>query len=140
VVRQRRLARLLLRSYAPVDGAACAPEQALFDAHRMASRRYLALLTPPFFVAISLRSLFLPPPDAATLAAVASPARPSFALLLEVYKAVQRPFALVPKGWWQSAVSLGRWTLVGCTVSPAFDFAGFELAPPDWRPTPRGST
>jgi predicted cupin superfamily sugar epimerase len=50
----------------------------------------------------------------------------------------QRPFAMVPKGWWQSAVSLGRWTLVGCTVSPAFDFAGFELAPPDWRPTPRG--
>ena len=89
------LARLLLRSYAPVDGAACAPEQALFDAHRMASRRYLALLTPPFFVAISLRSLFLPPPDAATLAAVASPARPSFALLLDVYKAVQRPFALM---------------------------------------------
>lgn len=48
----------------------------------------------------------------------------------------QRPFALVPKGWWQSAVSLGRWTLVGCTVSPAFEFAGFELAPPDWRPSP----
>jgi predicted cupin superfamily sugar epimerase len=47
---------------------------------------------------------------------------------------------VVPKGWWQSATSLGRWTLVGCTVSPAFDFAGFELAPPDWRPTPRGST
>ncbi|NMJ40813.1 cupin domain-containing protein [Roseomonas sp. JC162] len=49
----------------------------------------------------------------------------------------QRPFAIVPKGWWQSAVSLGRWTLVGCTVSPAFDFAGFELAPPDWRSRPR---
>jgi predicted cupin superfamily sugar epimerase len=30
----------------------------------------------------------------------------------------QRPFALVPRGWWQSAVSLGRWTLVGSTVSP----------------------
>ena len=52
-------------------------------------------------------------------------------------RAGQRPFALVPAGWWQTAVSLGRWTLVGCTVSPAFDFAGFELAPPDWRPTPR---
>ncbi|MFM8616927.1 MAG: cupin domain-containing protein, partial [Alphaproteobacteria bacterium] len=47
---------------------------------------------------------------------------------------------LVPQGWWQSAVSLGRWSLVGCTVSPAFDFAGFELAPSDWRPTPRGNT
>ena len=48
----------------------------------------------------------------------------------------QRPFAVVPKGWWQSAVSLGRWTLMGCTVCPAFDFAGFELAPPGWRPMP----
>lgn len=51
----------------------------------------------------------------------------------------QRPQAIVPAGAWQSAVSLGRWTLVGCTVAPGFDFAGFELAPPDWRPTPRGS-
>lgn len=49
----------------------------------------------------------------------------------------QRPFLMVPRGVWQSAASLGRWTLVGCTVSPAFDFAGFEMAPPDWRPTPR---
>jgi predicted cupin superfamily sugar epimerase len=23
---------------------------------------------------------------------------------------------------------LGDWTLVGCTVAPGFDFAGFELA------------
>jgi len=43
---------------------------------------------------------------------------------------------IVPKGHWQAATSLGRWTLVTCTVSPAFQFAGFELAPPDWRPTP----
>ncbi|HEV7458601.1 MAG TPA: cupin domain-containing protein [Roseococcus sp.] len=49
----------------------------------------------------------------------------------------QRPFVMVPRGVWQSATSLGRWTLAGCTVCPAFDFAGFELAPPDWRPTPR---
>jgi predicted cupin superfamily sugar epimerase len=46
----------------------------------------------------------------------------------------ERPFALVPPGWWQSAVPLGRWTLVGCTVAPAFRFDGFELAPPGWRP------
>mgnify|MGYP002623264687 FL=1 len=46
----------------------------------------------------------------------------------------QRPFVLVPKGWWQGARPLGAWTLVGCTVSPAFDFAGFEMAPPGWRP------
>lgn len=40
----------------------------------------------------------------------------------------------VPTGTWQSARSDGAWTLVGCTVAPAFEFAGFELAPPDWRP------
>jgi predicted cupin superfamily sugar epimerase len=51
----------------------------------------------------------------------------------------QRPQLVVPAGWWQSATSLGAWTLVGCTVSPGFDFAGFELAPPGWRPTPRAS-
>ncbi|MGP1397800.1 MAG: cupin domain-containing protein [Inquilinaceae bacterium] len=49
----------------------------------------------------------------------------------------QRPQAIVPAGVWQSAKSLGAWTLVGCTVSPAFLFEGFELAPPDWRPAPR---
>lgn len=47
-----------------------------------------------------------------------------------------RPQAVVPAGAWQSAASLGDWTLVGCTVAPAFQFEGFELAPPDWRPTP----
>lgn len=49
----------------------------------------------------------------------------------------QHPQAVVPALGWQAAVSLGRWTLVGCTVAPGFDFAGFEMAPPDWRPTPR---
>lgn len=43
-------------------------------------------------------------------------------------------FALVPKGAWQAAAPLGAWVLAGCTVSPAFDFAGFELAPPGWAP------
>jgi predicted cupin superfamily sugar epimerase len=51
----------------------------------------------------------------------------------------QRPQRLVPPGHWQTAVSLGSWTLCGCTVSPAFEFARFELAPPGWRPTPRRS-
>lgn len=51
----------------------------------------------------------------------------------------QRPQIVVPKGWWQSATSMGAWTLVGCTVSPAFEFAGFELAPADWRPSPAGA-
>jgi predicted cupin superfamily sugar epimerase len=46
----------------------------------------------------------------------------------------QRPQILVPQGAWQSARSRGAWTLVGCTVGPAFDFAGFELAPRGWSP------
>ncbi len=50
----------------------------------------------------------------------------------------QQPQILVPAGCWQTAESLGAWTLAGCTVGPAFSFDGFEMAPPDWRPTPRG--
>jgi uncharacterized protein len=46
----------------------------------------------------------------------------------------ETPQIVVPRGVWQAARSLGNWTLVGCTVAPAFDFAGFELAPPDWQP------
>lgn len=45
-----------------------------------------------------------------------------------------RPQAVVPAHAWQSARSLGDWTLVGCTVAPGFRFEGFELAPPDWQP------
>ncbi len=41
---------------------------------------------------------------------------------------------LVPAGAWQAARSRGAWTLVTCTVSPAFRFEGFELAPAGWRP------
>ena len=44
------------------------------------------------------------------------------------------PQVVVPVGAWQSARPEGAWTLVGCTVAPAFEFAGFELAPPGWRP------
>lgn len=43
---------------------------------------------------------------------------------------------IVPAGHWQAATGLGAWTLVTCTVTPAFTFEGFEMAPPDWRPTP----
>jgi hypothetical protein len=46
----------------------------------------------------------------------------------------ERPQVVVPAGAWQSAVSCGAWTLVGCTVAPAFQFEGFELAPPGWQP------
>src|SRR5215475_5062247 len=46
----------------------------------------------------------------------------------------ERPQVVVPAGAWQSAESLGAWTLVGCTVAPGFQFKAFELAPPDWSP------
>ncbi|NVJ92154.1 MAG: cupin domain-containing protein [Methylocystaceae bacterium] len=46
----------------------------------------------------------------------------------------QQPQAVVPKDVWQAACSTGDWTLVGCTVSPAFQFEGFEMAAPDWQP------
>jgi predicted cupin superfamily sugar epimerase len=42
--------------------------------------------------------------------------------------------ATVPAGAWQAAQSDGAWSLVTCVVAPAFDFAGFELAPPGWSP------
>jgi predicted cupin superfamily sugar epimerase len=51
----------------------------------------------------------------------------------------ERPQAVVPAGAWQSAESLGDWTLVGCTVAPGFEFAGFELAPLDWLPEAEGN-
>lgn len=46
----------------------------------------------------------------------------------------ERPQAIVPVHAWQSAQSTTGWTLVGCTVSPAFRFEGFELAAPNWAP------
>ena len=46
----------------------------------------------------------------------------------------ERPQIVVPKHAWQSARPLGRYTLVGCTVAPAFTVEGFEMAPPNWRP------
>ncbi|MDP3740608.1 MAG: cupin domain-containing protein [Hyphomonadaceae bacterium] len=46
----------------------------------------------------------------------------------------QRPQVIVPVRHWQSARTTGEWTLVGCTVSPGFEFAGFEMASPDWKP------
>ena len=39
----------------------------------------------------------------------------------------ERPQGLVKPGQWQAARSLGAWTLVGCTVSPAFEFEHFEI-------------
>lgn len=45
-----------------------------------------------------------------------------------------KPQAVVLAGSWQAARPLGAWTLVGCIVTPGFDFAGFELAPDGWEP------
>lgn len=57
----------------------------------------------------------------------------------------ETPQRTVPAGAWQRARSLGQWSLVGCTVSPAFIFETFELAPDGWSPPDepagrRGST
>jgi hypothetical protein len=54
-------------------------------------------------------------------------------------RAGQRPQGVIPDGAWQSAESLGAWTLVSCVVAPGFEFSGFELAPQDWRPGPGGA-
>ena len=44
----------------------------------------------------------------------------------------QAPQIIVPTGHWQAARSTGAFTLVGCTVSPGFEFSGFELAAPEF--------
>lgn len=41
----------------------------------------------------------------------------------------QRPQIIVPPSVWQRARSTGTYTLVGCTVSPGFEFDRFTLAP-----------
>ncbi len=46
----------------------------------------------------------------------------------------EHPQGLVPVGAWQSARSLGPWSLVGCTVAPGFEFSAFELDPDDSEP------
>ncbi len=50
------------------------------------------------------------------------------------WKGGDQPHAIVPAHAWQSARSLGAWTLIGCTVAPGFDFAGFEPAPEGFEP------
>jgi uncharacterized protein len=67
--------------------------------------------------------------------AIAAPRRPPNRIRLgNDLGAGERPQAVVPAGHWQSAKSLGAWTLVGCTVAPGFDFVGFDLAPPGFEP------
>jgi hypothetical protein len=66
---------------------------------------------------------------------LAAPDGPAEELLLgpDIFSA-QTPQIVVPRNWWQSARPLGAWTLVGCTVAPAFEFGAFELAPDGWEP------
>lgn len=46
----------------------------------------------------------------------------------------ERPQVVVPANSWQTARPRGAWTLVGCTVAPAFEFSSFEMATPGWEP------
>lgn len=46
----------------------------------------------------------------------------------------QSPQIIVPPHAWQAADAAQGWALVSCIVTPGFDFAGFELAPPGWSP------
>jgi predicted cupin superfamily sugar epimerase len=41
---------------------------------------------------------------------------------------------VVQPGEWQAARAGDGWSLVACMVVPAFEFAGFELALPGWKP------
>jgi len=63
--------------------------------------------------------------------------RPDTLLLGPDLEAGARPQQRVPARAWQSARSLGDWSLAGCTVSPAFEFEHFELAPQGWEPGTR---
>ncbi len=55
---------------------------------------------------------------------------PATELVLSADLDTGQPQGIVPKDWWQAARTTGDWTLVSCTVSPGFQFDGFELAPP----------
>ncbi len=74
------------------------------------------------------------------LSLVTAAGRPSALLLGPDLANGQRPQAAVPPFAWQSARSTGAWSLVGCTVAPAFRFEGFELAPAGFTPTTEGQT
>lgn len=49
----------------------------------------------------------------------------------------ERPQLIVPSNAWQKSIPIDGWTLVGCTVSPGFEFERFELAPEGWEPEVR---
>ena len=41
---------------------------------------------------------------------------------------------IVKAGTWFSMGSQGEYSLIGCTVTPSFDYNDFELAPKNWKP------
>ena len=46
----------------------------------------------------------------------------------------ERPQIAVPPNAWQSAATLGAYTLAGCTVAPGFEFNKLEMAPDGFEP------
>jgi hypothetical protein len=46
----------------------------------------------------------------------------------------EKPQIEVCPNAWQAAESTGEFTLVGCTVSPGFQFSGFTMAEPGFEP------
>ena len=40
----------------------------------------------------------------------------------------------VKAGNWFAMRSTGEYSLIGCSVAPAFSYNDFELAPPEWKP------
>ena len=41
----------------------------------------------------------------------------------------------IKKNTWFAMKPKGKYSLIGCTVAPAFEFEDLELAPKDWRPS-----
>ena len=41
----------------------------------------------------------------------------------------------IEKNTWFAMKSKGKYSLIGCTVAPAFEFKDLELAPKDWKPS-----
>ena len=41
----------------------------------------------------------------------------------------------IEKNTWFAMKPKGKYSLIGCTVAPAFEFDDLELAPKDWKPS-----
>mgnify|MGYP001288510522 CR=1 FL=1 len=46
----------------------------------------------------------------------------------------QNMHIIIKAGSWFSMKSTGKYTLIGCTVAPGFNYSDFELAPENWEP------